>query len=195
MAFVFECRASFRKAGLTPRCLNEIQFMKKTGAKPLAELVEPFLQPIMAAQGFASVDLVTGWPDIIGSPLDAHTQPVKLEWPRRQRSNEAGLEGGAATLVLRVESAFALDVQHMLPVLIERINARYGWRCVDKIVLKQGPVEHKERARPPARPTQETIHAAEERVGAVADSGLRDALVRWGAGVLTAEKLKKAGSE
>ena len=169
--------------------------MKKTGAKPLAELVEPFLQPIMAAQGFASVDLVTGWPDIIGSPLDAHTQPVKLEWPRRQRSNEAGLEGGAATLVLRVESAFALDVQHMLPVLIERINARYGWRCVDKIVLKQGPVEHKERARPPARPTQETIHAAEERVGAVADSGLRDALVRWGAGVLTAEKLKKAGSE
>ena len=61
--------------------------MKKTGAKPLAELVEPFLQPIMAAQGFASVDLVTGWPEIIGAPLDAHTQPVKLEWPRRQRAS------------------------------------------------------------------------------------------------------------
>jgi hypothetical protein len=94
-------------------------------------------------------------------------------------------------LVLRVESAFALDVQHMVPVLIERINARYGWRCIDKIVLKQGPVEHKPRAKPPARPTDETIQAAELRVGAVADSGLREALVRWGAGVLTAEQSKK----
>ena len=144
----------------------------------------------MAAQGFASVDLVTGWSDIIGPPLEAYTRPLKLEWPRRKSSSEAGLEGGAATLVLRVESAFALDVQHMLPVLIERINARYGWRCVDKIVLKQGPVEHKERVRPQPVPTAEIIHAAEKRVGAVADSGLRDALVRWGAGVLTAEKKK-----
>jgi hypothetical protein len=165
--------------------------MKKTGAKPLAELVEPFLQPIMAAQGFASVDLVTGWPDLIGSPLDAHTQPVKLEWPRRQRAGEAGLEGAGATLVLRVESAFALDVQHMIPVLIERINVRYGWRCVEKIVLKQGPVEHKERTKPVPRPTAETVHAAEARVGAVADSGLREALVRLGAGVMMAQQGEK----
>ena len=165
--------------------------MKKTGAKPLAELVEPFLQPIMAAQGFATVDLVTGWPDLIGFPLDAHTQPVKLEWPRRQRSGEAGLEGAGATLVLRVESAFALDVQHMLPVLIERINVRYGWRCVEKIVLKQGPVEHKVRVQPVASPNAETIHAAEARVGAVEDEGLRAALVKWGAGVLMNQQANK----
>jgi hypothetical protein len=164
---------------------------KNSGAKPLAELVEPFLQPIMAAQGFASVDLVSGWPELIGSPLDAHTQPVKLEWPRRQRAGEAGLEGAGATLVLRVESAFALDVQHQLPVLIERINSRYGWRCVEKIVLKQGPVEHKARVKPVARPTAETIEAAEMRVGAVADSGLREALVRLGAGVMSAERAGK----
>jgi hypothetical protein len=165
--------------------------MKKTGAKPLAELVEPFLQPIMAAQGFASVDLVTGWAELVGPPLDAHTQPLKLEWPRRKRSNEAGLEGGAATLVLRVESAFALDVQHRVPVLIERINARYGWRCVDKIVIKQGPVEHRQPPKPPARPSEAIIHAAEMRVGAVTDSGLREALVRLGAGVLNAETTAK----
>lgn len=162
--------------------------VKKVAAKPLAELLEPFLQPIMAAQGFASVDLVTGWPDIIGPPLEAYTQPVKLEWPRRPRQSEAGLEGGrAATLVLRVESAFALEVQHLVPVLIERINARYGWRCVDRIVLKQGPVVHKKNPPPPLAPTEEMRRRAENRVGEVADQGLREALVRFGAGVLSAQ--------
>ena len=93
--------------------------------------------------------------------------------------------------VLRVESAFALDVQHMLPVLIERINVRYGWRCVEKIVLKQGPVEHKVRVQPVASPNAETIHAAEARVGAVEDEGLRAALVKWGAGVLMNQQANK----
>ena len=52
--------------------------------------------------------------------------------------------------MIRVESAFALELQHLAPVVIERVNAYYGWRCIGKLVLKQGPVRRAEKKRPAA---------------------------------------------
>ncbi len=157
----------------------------KSGPKPLAELLETCLQPIMAAQGFASTDIITGWPEIIGDKLAEFSRPVKIEWPRRRTYADDGQGGEAATLVLKVESAFALDIQHMVPVLIERVNARYGWRCIGKIVIKQGPVP--KQAHKPQRRTLDPamIEQASQRIGAIEDAGLREALVRLGAGILS----------
>jgi hypothetical protein len=157
----------------------------RAGPKPLAELLEPCLQPILAAQGFASSDIITGWPEIIGERLAQFSRPVKIEWPRRRAFAEDGQGGEAATLVLKVESAFALDIQHMVPVLIERVNARYGWRCIGKVVIKQGPVPHA--LPPPARRTLDPamVEQASQRLGAIENEGLREALVRLGAGILS----------
>ncbi len=108
---------------------------KYSPPRPLADLVDACLGPALAAQGFAASDVITSWPEIVGERLAAFTQPLKIEWPRKARGVE-GAERPPATLLVRVESAFALEMQHLAPVVIERVNAHYGWCCIGKIVLK-----------------------------------------------------------
>ena len=115
--------------------------------KPLADFVDSCLGPALRAQGFAASDVITAWPEIAGERLAAFSRPVRLEWPRRGRPDPDARPEPAA-LIVRVESAFALELQHLAPLLIERINAHYGWRCVGRLVLKQGPVPRPKQARP-----------------------------------------------
>ena len=107
-----------------------------------------------------------------------------MEWPRRPKHMGPDEPSEPATLVVRCESAFALELQHMAPVLIERVNARYGWRCVGRIVLRQGPVRRIARERKLAELDPAALAAARGRVGSVEDEGLREALVRLGAGII-----------
>ena len=91
-----------------------------------------------------------------------------------------------ATLVVRVEGAFALELQHLAPIVVERINAHLGWRCVGRLALRQGPLERLPPARAkPAAPSPAARAAAARAVEGIADPGLRDALARLGAGVLS----------
>ncbi|WP_372426417.1 DUF721 domain-containing protein [Salinarimonas chemoclinalis] len=158
---------------------------RRPGIRPLAELVEGAMSEALARRGFASADILAAWPDIAGEPLASRSQPVRMEWPRRARP-EPDVPPPPAKLVVRVESAFALDAQHLAPLLIERINALYGWSCVGRIVLEQGPVRRPPPRRPPPRP----LAAAEERAIAgatepVADEALRAALARLGRAVVS----------
>jgi hypothetical protein len=168
------------------------QTQRKSGfAKPLAELIEECLNPVLAAQGFASTDIVIGWPEIAGERLAARSEPIKIEWPRRRHYPGQEETAEPATLVIRVESAFALEVQHLAPVLIERVNARYGYRCIGKIVLKQGPVRRAP-PRPGPKPFDPAIEAAmREKLPDFSDDGLREAVVRLGAGILTDARARK----
>ena len=115
--------------------------------KPLADFIDSCLGPALRAQGFAAADVITAWPEIAGERLATFSRPVRLEWPRRGRPDPDARPEPAA-LIVRVESAFALELQHLAPLLIERINAHYGWRCVGRLVLKQGPVPRPKPARP-----------------------------------------------
>ena len=112
-------------------------------AKPLAELIDDCLAPALAAQGFAGRSVVAFWPEIVGERLAQRTRPLKIDWPRRRGA--PGEAADPATLVVRVEGAFALEMQQLGPLVLERVNSHLGWRAVGKLVLKQGPV-----APPPA---------------------------------------------
>jgi hypothetical protein len=155
--------------------------------KPLADFVDKCLGPALAAQGFAASDVIVAWPEIAGERLARFSRPVKLEWPRRGRG-DVDARPEPASLIVRVEGAFALEMQHMAPLLIERINAHYGWRCVGRIVLKQGPVP-----RPKPKPAAPSELTAEERASlaaktaAVGEEPLREALNRLGAAVVGAK--------
>ena len=151
----------------------------------LSEWVDTCLAPVLARQGFAASDVIVAWPEIVGERLARFCEPVKMQWPRRAGQGGGDIPQEPATLIVRTESAFALELQHMAPVIVDRINARYGWRCVGRITLRQGPVG-RERATPPRilQPAPADVAAAAERVGEVQDDALRDALVRLGAGIL-----------
>jgi hypothetical protein len=154
-------------------------------ARPLADLIDACLGPTLAAQGFAAADVITAWPDVVGERLASFTQPLKIEWKRRGAGADPGARPEPATLVVRVESAFALEMQHLAPVVMERVNAHYGWRCIGRIVLKQGPVRREVRQRPTVPPLAE---AERRQVGAatepIDDEKLKAALDRLGEAVV-----------
>lgn len=170
--------------------------------RPLADLVDACLGEALAKQGFAGADIVLNWPDIVGEALARRSRPARIAWPRKpserkpQERNATGRKAAwrseppePATLHVRVESAFALELQHLAPVVIERVNAYYGWACVGRIRLEQGPVG---RAAPGAArgraPSEAAVAAAEQAVADVADEGLRAALARLGAAVIDRER-------
>ena len=88
--------------------------------KPLAELIEGCIGPAFAAQGFASTDILAAWPEIVGERLARYCRPSKLEWPKRRRKEADAPDSG--TLVVRVEGVFAIELQHLAPVVIQRIS-------------------------------------------------------------------------
>ncbi|MBZ6075977.1 DUF721 domain-containing protein [Microvirga puerhi] len=153
--------------------------------RPLAEFLDVCLGPSLAAQGFASSDVIVAWPDIVGDRLAEFTQPLKIEWKRKAAHADPDARPDPATLVVRVESAFALEMQHLAPVVMDRVNTYYGWRCIGKLVLKQGPVRRIEKPRPVPRPLTE---ADRERLSTatrpIEEEPLRAALDRLGEAIV-----------
>jgi hypothetical protein len=152
-------------------------------AVKLADLVDPCLAPVIAKQGFGAADIILHWREIVGERFSRVCEPVRLQWAGRKRGQAEATP--SATLVVRVEGAFALELQHLAPILIERANARLGWRCVEKLALRQGPMLRPvvpPRARP--APAAAALAHAADVVGEVESDALREALVRLGAHVL-----------
>jgi hypothetical protein len=82
--------------------------------------------------------------------------------------------------VVRVEGVFAIELQHLAPVVIQRINAHYGWACVSRIVLQQDRVG---RGGPPpsrARIDPARVVEVQRAVAGIAGDGLRTPLDRLG---------------
>lgn len=151
---------------------------------PLADFVRAAVDPALAKQGFGESSLILHWDDIVGERVAACSEPIKLQWPPRpaKRPPDAAVE--PATLVLRVSGAMALEIQHMGPILIERVNSHLGWRAVGKLAIRQGPLS---KANRPARippPDPRALAEAEKATEGVEDEDLRKALARLGARAL-----------
>lgn len=129
--------------------------------------------------GFAEAEIVTKWSQIIGKELGERTLPIRLTYP----------EGHArgATLHLLVESGLALEIQHMEPLLLERINGHYGYAAVAKIALRQGGIQSS-RGKPDdqIQPlSDDDKKALEEILENTQDEDLKDALTRLGRRVMS----------
>jgi hypothetical protein len=135
----------------------------------------------LGKRGFGEAQLVTQWEAVIGLELAGKLSPERLSFSRGERRD--------GTLRLRVASAFAVEAQHLEPVLIERINSFFGYGAVARIVLVQGPpraaVPGPSAPRPLAPEEQRALAA---QLAPVPDESLRQALARLGAAVLGARK-------
>ncbi len=158
-------------------------FNRKHWSRPLADLVGPCLTPALGKFGFGEADLLLFWPEIVGARLASRCEPIRLNWPQRTASRAAQ---DAATLVVRVEGAFAVELQHEIPVVIDRINTHFGWRCVGRVTLRQGPMAPAAPARrrldPPAEPA---VRRARDLTSGIEEADLRAALMRLGSRVLS----------
>lgn len=155
------------------------------GPRPLADIIGGALAPACRRRGFASLDLVAHWPDIVGPAYGESTAPDKLVWPRRPPGLVAEQSHEPALLTLRCTAAAALRLTHEMDQVIERINTFFGYRLVGRIRILQLPPHRFERPAPP-RPGPVSAEAA-ARIDALAagfrDEGLRAAIARLGRAV------------
>jgi hypothetical protein len=165
-------------------------------AKPLRDLLGKVVGETFTRQGFASAELVTRWPEIVGAEISAHSEPIKVQWPRGPadsfpargsgtgsvRGSAAGWERPPGVLVLRVEGPAAIEIQHLAGVICERVNRFLGWRAVERVALRQAPLR-----RPSRTPAKRADAAAAARIAEglsdVVDDALKQALARLGAAV------------
>ena len=152
-----------------------LQGKARHGLGTLGQSVERIATPAMRRRGFAGAAIATHWPEIVGRPLSDHSQPFRIVFPRGER------RGG--TLHLTVSGAFAPEVAHLSPQIIERINGYFGYGAVDRLELHHGRVARKTPTAAPAqddgtasaRPPDARLTAT---IAKVEDQDLRAALTR-----------------
>jgi hypothetical protein len=151
--------------------------------RPLAEVLRKTLTDAFAKQGFASVELVTRWPEIVGAEIAAHSQPEKIQWPRTPpaRAAQARAAPEPGTLLLRVEGPAALEIQHLSGVILERVNQFFGWQAVGNVRLRQAPLSRRAMPRPVALPDPAAMTRIAATLPEIKDAKLREALARLGA--------------
>jgi hypothetical protein len=151
---------------------------RSSPARPLADVLRKTLNDAFAKQGFASVELITRWPDIVGPEIAAHSQPEKIQWSRSAQGDGTPEPG---TLLLRVEGPTAVEIQHLSKVILERVNQFFGWQAVAGLRLRQAPLARGRQTPRPVAPDPAELERMAASLPEVADERLRQVLARLGA--------------
>ena len=147
------------------------------GLTPLRAMLPEAATREIRRRGFFEVAVISRWSVIVCPDIAGCCVPERIAYPRGQRSG--------ATLHLVVSSARAIEVQHMEPVLIERINTVFGYDAVARLALHHGLPESVRPGRRRPRPLEpEEEEWVDRQVARVRDGPLREALLRLGRAVL-----------
>lgn len=138
---------------------------------PLGRVIPGIVAEAYRRRGFTEPALLTGWRAVVGEEIAERTVPLKIVFPRGSRT--------AGTLHVRVEGAYATELQHNAPRIVERINGFYGYAAIARLALHQGPVERTAGQRTVPKPTADETPAVE----GIESPGLREALQGLGAAI------------
>jgi hypothetical protein len=149
--------------------------------RPLSEFVGATLSETLKAHGFVSSEIIARWADIVGAEVAAHSEPIKINWPRAVAAGDWSEEPPEpATLVLRVEGPVALEIQHLSAVILERLNRFFGWQAIGRIALRQAPLRRRKSPAPPPPLDPDATARIAATLPAIEDDDLRQALARLG---------------
>ena len=101
-----------------------------SGPRHMSRMIPDVAGKALGKKGLGYGKLVTDWKMIVGPDLGDVTAPVKLAFPKGERTD--------ATLTIDIVPARAIEVQHSMPQLIERVNAMFGYRAVARIKIASG---------------------------------------------------------
>src|SRR3954463_7649827 len=150
----------------------KLKAMSKPGpisAKPLSVLLGGGFTDAFAKQGFASRERVTRGAEIAGPEVAAHSEPLKIQWPRPVEGQPAE----PATLVLRVEGPTALGIQHASDQILQRVNRFCGWSAVVRLALRQAPLSRRDRPKTSRAPDAAEVAELDKTLSSVEDEELR----------------------
>ncbi|MGI9394286.1 MAG: DUF721 domain-containing protein [Boseongicola sp.] len=161
------------------------QGRRRRGFERAASLMAGRIREAGESRGFAVSRLLTHWDDIVGSDLSGQARPVEVSYGR----------GFGATLTLLTNGATAPMVEMQKEQIRERVNACYGYAAISRIRLTQTsavgfsePAEAFETQTKFTEPDANAVRASDQATNNVSDEGLRAALARLGANVLSQSK-------
>jgi hypothetical protein len=149
-------------------------------ARAVADMLPDVGRAAFRRFGFVQSSVVSRWREIVGERYAGVSTPESIRFPHGRRSD------GVLTLV--VEGAHAPMMQHVAPVIIERVNRFFGYPAVDRVAFKQGIVKvakAKARTAPPSlRPIPPELG---DSLRVIADPELRACLESLARGVAAGE--------
>lgn len=161
----------------------EYQRRSFEGLAPLTREIRIVTKPVLGKRGFAEIDILESWHDIVGEELARGIFPEKLTFDRDKR-----VQG-----TLHVKSAggaFAMLFEHQKSRVIERINSFFGYPAVSHIKVMQGNLKL---TRPVKKALSRTLTPVEEadlwrQVQNITDPELRQKTFEIGAELLLRNK-------
>src|SRR5215213_510602 len=131
--------------------------------------------------GFVQSSVVSRWREIVGERYAGVSSPESIRFPQGKRS------GGVLTLV--VEGAHAPMMQHVAPVIVERVNLFFGYPAVERLSFRQGIVQVAKARSRVAPPSLRAIPAElGDSLRSIADPELRACLESLARGVAASEE-------
>jgi len=123
----------------------------RSSARAVGATLPDITRKAFERHGFPAASLIMDWPLVVGAEFAGFTAPEKLRWPRRKPDAEDGAidrdavsgrsdKAAGAQLTVRVDGARALELQHRLGELAERINTHFVYRAITDIRILQAPV-------------------------------------------------------
>jgi hypothetical protein len=154
---------------------------RKNRLSALASNVPALTKLALGRKGFAEASLIGEWGTIVGAEIARLCIPVKMRLPRPRKDEKAAgsvpanVAGG--TLTLRATPAASLEVQHLKPRILERIQRYFGYPAITEIRIEIG---ERKKAAPKRRPAGAGA-VSQPDLSTVADPEIREALRRLGA--------------
>jgi len=156
-------------------------------ARPVSEMLHAAGGAAFRRFGFVQSSIVSRWKEIVGDRYAGVSSPESIRFPPGKKS--------AGVLTLVVEGAHATMMQHVAPVIIERVNRFFGYQAVERVQFRQGLVKlvrAKPRVAPPSlRPIPADLG---DSLRAVADPELRACLEALARGVAASEGAAAGGT-
>jgi hypothetical protein len=119
------CSAAMSKGKLDKECAP-----RGGRARAAGELIGAIGGQSFRRFGFVQSAVVSRWAEIVGARYAKVSSPESIRFPTGKKS--------AGVLTLLVEGAHAPLIQHLTPMIVERVNRFFGYAAIDRIVFRQG---------------------------------------------------------
>lgn len=97
----------------------------------LGKVLQSVTSAFISKQGFVWAAVLQDWTSVVGEVYKDMVMPQKIMFPKGKNT-----EG---TFYVMVENSGAgLLVQHLQPLILERVNQYFGYKALTKMVMRQG---------------------------------------------------------
>ena len=135
--------------------------------KSLLKITENIVEKNLSRLGSIQNHIFFNWAHIAGQYADI-TIPHKIKFGRKKN-----IDG---QITIKVQNGFGLEVQYAIPLLLDQINARFGFKAISKIKIIQADIQNnfEIKTEPIKRTLENTLENLESNI--LPDSELKFAM-------------------